>query len=72
MQQVGYNINIETKERENKKGCLKMVKSFEEAQRESMELDLKMERVMKSIGYKDLEEAFRDAGEFLELTGEDN
>ena len=43
------------------------MKSFKEIMEESKRIDKEMEKLLQSIGYKDLEEASKDAEETLKL-----
>lgn len=45
------------------------MKTFKEVMEESNVIDREMEVLMKSIGYKDLQEAFEDAEETLNVIG---
>ena len=45
------------------------VKTFKDIEKESETMNKKMENLMQSIGYKDLEEAFEDANNFLNFIG---
>ena len=45
------------------------MKSFKEIMEESKRIDEEMESLMKSMGYESLEEASKDAEEFLKLIG---
>lgn len=45
------------------------MKTFKEVMEESNVIDREMEVLMKSIGYKDLQEALEDAEETLKVIG---
>ena len=45
------------------------MKSFKEIMEESKRIDKEMEKLLQSIGYKDLEEASKDAEETLKMIG---
>ena len=45
------------------------MKSFKEIMEESKRIDKEMEKLLQSIGYKDLEEASKDAEETLKMVG---
>lgn len=45
------------------------MKTFKQIMEESKAIDEEMNDLMKAIGYKDLEEASKDAEEFLNLIG---
>lgn len=45
------------------------VKTFKDIEKESETINKEMENLMQSIGYKDLEEAFEDANNFLNFIG---
>ena len=73
IQQIEYNINIETRERENKKEVLGMEnKTISELLNEIEETDKRMNKLMQSLGYKDIIEAGEEAEEILKIIGEGN
>ena len=68
-----YNINIVTRERENKKEVLGMEnKTISELLNEIEETDERMNKLMQNLGYKDIIEAGEEAEEILKIIGEGN
>ena len=68
-----YNINIEQGKEKIKKEVLGMVnKTISELLNEIEETDERMNKLMQSLGYKDIIEAGEEAEEILKIIGEGN